>query len=212
MPIRIIIADDHGVLRAGLTALLNDEPDLQVVGEAATGEEALRLALELNPNLVLMDISMPELGGIETTRSMLEMLPGVRVLILTVHEDIGLVREAIRAGAAGYILKRAVKSEIINAIHSVLRGDVYVHPTMMRALLVEAPQAPVSPDPEAEPLTQREIDVLRLIVKGYTNTQIGELLCISVRTVEFHRGNLTSKLNLRSRVELMNYANEHGIN
>jgi two-component system response regulator NreC len=211
MPFRILIADDHGVLRAGLTALLNDEPDLQVVGEAATGEEALRLALELNPNLVLMDISMPELGGIETTRSMLEVLPDVRVLILTVHEDIGLVREAIRAGAAGYILKRAVKSEIINAIHSVLSGDVYVHPTMMRALLVEAPQAPVSPDPEAEPLTQREIDVLRLIVKGYTNTQIGELLCISVRTVEFHRGNLTSKLNLRSRVELMNYATEHGI-
>jgi two-component system response regulator NreC len=211
MPTRILIADDHGVLRAGLTALLNAEPDLQVVGEASTGEEALRLAAELCPDLVLMDISMPDLGGIEATRRLLEVLPGVRVLMLTVHEDIGLVREAIHAGAAGYIPKRAVKTELINAIRTVLRGDVYVHPAMMRALLAETPTAPALPEPEAEPLTPREIDVLRLIVKGYTNSQIADLLSISVRTVEYHRGNLTGKLNLHSRVELIRYAAEHGI-
>src|SRR5512134_2116057 len=120
---RILIADDHGVLRAGLTSLLNAEPDLQVVGDASTGEDALRLAIELRPDLVLMDVSMPDQGGIEATRRILEAVPGMRVLMLTVHEDVSLVREAVRAGAAGYILKKAVKSEMITAIHTVLNGD-----------------------------------------------------------------------------------------
>jgi two-component system response regulator NreC len=211
MPTRILIADDHGVLRAGLTALLNGEPDLQVVGEAGTGEEALRLAIELCPDLVLMDISMPDLDGIEATRRLLQHLPGVRVLILSVHEDIGLVREAIRSGAAGYIPKRAVKTDMINAIHTVLHGDLYVYPSMMRALLIETPKPSNSPAAQAEPLTPREIEVLKLVVKGYTNSQIANLLHVSVRTVEFHRGNLTGKLNLRSRVELIRYAAEHGL-
>ena len=212
MPTRILIADDHGVLRAGLSALLNAEPDLQVVGEASTGEEALRLANELKPDLVLMYISMPDLGGIEATRRMLESLPSVRVLILTVHEDIGLVREAIHSGASGYIPKRAVKTEMINAIHTILIGDLYIHPAMMRALLTDAPKSSHQPDPQVESLTPREIDVLKLVVKGYTNSQIADLLHVSVRTVEFHRANLTGKLNLHSRVELIRYAAEHGLN
>ena len=211
MPTRILIADDHGILRAGLTALLNAEPELQVVGETDTGQEALKLAIELRPDLVLMDISMPDLGGIEATRRMLEYLPGVRVLILTVHEDISLVREAIHAGAAGYVPKRVVKTELINAIHTVMRGDLYVHPAMMRALLIDAPKPPSQPDPQVEPLTPREIDVLKLVVKGYTNSQIAKLLHVSVRTVEFHRSNLTGKLNLHSRVELIRYAADHGL-
>jgi two-component system response regulator NreC len=211
MPIRVIVADDHGVLRAGLTALLCTEPDLQVVGEAGTGEEALRLSAELHPDLILMDVSMPEMGGIEATRLIKELQPETHVLILTVHEDIGLVREAIHAGAAGYIPKRAVKTEVINAIHTVLSGNLYVHPAMMRALLTDAPKPVDQPAPQAETLTPREIDVLRLVVKGYTNSQIAEQLYISVRTVEYHRGNLTGKLNLHSRVELIRYATEHGI-
>jgi two-component system response regulator NreC len=211
MPIRVLIADDHGVLRAGLSALLSAEPDLEVIGEAGTGEEALRLAAELHPDLVLMDVSMPEMGGIEATRSIKEIQPKTHVLILTVHEDIGLVREAIHAGAAGYIPKRAVKTEVINAIHTVMRGDLYVHPAMMRALLTDAPKPADQPNTQAEELTPREIDVLRLVVKGYTNSQIAEQLYISVRTVEYHRGNLTGKLNLHSRVELIRYAAEHGI-
>jgi two-component system response regulator NreC len=154
---------------------------------------------------------MPEMGGIEATRCIKEVQPETHVLILTVHEDIALVREAIHAGAAGYIPKRAVKTEVINAIHTVLHGDIYVHPAMMRALLTDAPKPAEQPAPQAESLTPREIDVLRLVVKGFTNSQIAEKLYISVRTVEYHRGNLTGKLNLHSRVELIRYAAEHGI-
>jgi two-component system response regulator NreC len=211
MTTRILIADDHGVLRAGLAALLNDEPGFEVIGEAGTGEEALRLVVESCPDLVLMDLSMPEMGGIEATRRVHEKMPEVRVLILTLHEDIGMVREAIRAGAGGYILKRAVKTELIGAIQAVLRGDLYVHPAMMRALLAE-PQPEAQPAPPlAEPLTPREIDVLRLIVRGHTNAQIAEILSLSVRTVEYHRANLTAKLNLHSRVDLIRYAADNGI-
>lgn len=211
MTTRILIADDHGVLRAGLAALLNDEPNFEVIGEASTSEDALRMAVESLPDLVLMDLSMPEMGGIEATRRIHEKLPQVRVLILTLHEDIAMVREAIRAGAAGYILKRAVKTELIGAIQTVLRGDLYVHPSMMRALLAEPPPAAKPAPTLAEPLTPREIDVLRLIVRGHTNSQIAEILNLSVRTVEYHRANLTAKLNLHSRVDLIRYAAENGI-
>jgi two-component system response regulator NreC len=211
MATRILIADDHGVLRAGLAALLNDEAGFEIVGEAATSEEALRLTVEIRPDLVLMDLSMPEIGGIEATRRIHERTPEVRVLILTLHEEIDMVREAIRAGAGGYILKRAVKTELISAIQTVLQGDLYVHPAMMRALLAEPQPASKSPSPLAEPLTPREVDVLRLIVRGHTNSQIAEILNLSVRTIEYHRANLTSKLNLHSRVELIRYAAENGI-
>jgi two-component system response regulator NreC len=211
MATRILIADDHGVLRAGLVALLHDEPGFEVVGEAGTSEEALRLTMESHPDLVLMDLSMPEMGGIEATRRIHEKTPEVRVLILTLHEETDMVREAIRAGAGGYILKRAVKTELINAIQTVLQGDLYVHPAMMRALLSD-PQPESRPSsPLAEPLTPREVDVLRLIVRGHTNSQIAEILSLSVRTVEYHRANLTSKLNLHSRVDLIRYAAENGI-
>ncbi|MCP4543955.1 MAG: response regulator transcription factor, partial [Chloroflexi bacterium] len=133
MSIRILIVDDHGVLRAGLRALLSAEPDLEVIDEAAGGHEALRLADELRPEVVLLDISIPDLGGIEVARQLKKILPETRVLILTVHEDESLLQEAIRAGAAGYIIKRAVESELIDAIRAVWRGDLYVHPAMTRA-------------------------------------------------------------------------------
>ena len=211
MATRILIADDHGVLRAGLAALLSSETGFEVIAEAETSEEAVRLAIESLPDLVLMDLSMPEMGGIEATRRIREKTPGVRVLILTLHEDVDMVRAAIRAGAGGYILKRAVKTELISAIHSVLRGDLYVHPAMMRALLVESQPEAKSSASLAEPLTPREVDVLRLIVRGHTNSQIAEILSLSVRTVEYHRANLTGKLGLHSRVDLIRYAAENGI-
>lgn len=211
MPIRILIADDHGVLRAGLRALLNAEPDLKVVGEAADGAETLRLAVQLRPHLVLLDISMPGPGGIQITRQLKELYSDCRVLILTVHEDESLLREAIRAGAAGYIIKRAVESELINAIHAVWRGDLYVHPAMTRALLKEPAPTPPPDAPSVEPLTPRESEVLRLIAQGYTSRQIGESLSISIRTVETHRTNLMGKLGLRSRVELVRYAMERNL-
>jgi DNA-binding NarL/FixJ family response regulator len=211
MPRRIIVADDHGVLRAGLRALLNDEPDLEVVGEAADGDEALRLTRELEPDIVLMDINMPGCGGIETTHRLMELQPDVRVLILTVYEDKSLLQAAIHAGAAGYILKRAVESELIDAIRAVVRGDLYVHPAMTRALLEHTNHIPAIERAVTEVLTPREVEVLRLIAQGHTNRQIAELLHVGVRTVESHRANLMSKLGLRSRVELVRYASQRGL-
>jgi len=210
--IRIIIADDHGLMRAGLRALLSAEHGFVVMAETRDGLEVLEVSVKLQPDVVLMDISMPGAGGIETTRKLKARLPSVRVLILTIHEDKALLKEAIQAGADGYILKRAVESELITAIHAVMRGELYVHPAMTRALLAEQPVAArPAPSGLVDPLTNRELDVLRLIVKGYTNRQMADRLNLSVRTVESHRANLMDKLGLRSRVELVRWATENGL-
>ncbi len=212
MSVRILIADDHGVLRAGLIAVLNDEGGFEVVGEAHDENSAVSMAVETHPDVVLMDLSMPNTGGLEATRRIKQLVPEARVLILTVHEDKSLMQEAIRSGAMGYILKRAVKSELINAIHVVMSDQLYLHPAMARLLFLENP-APslevIGLVPEA--LTSREIEVLRLIAQGYTNTRAAEILSISVRTVEYHRSHLIDKLNLHSRVDLMRYAEERGL-
>ncbi len=213
MATRILIADDHPVLRSGLRVLLGADPDLEVVGEAGTGEETLRLAEELRPDVVLLDIGMPGESGIETVRRLKEKLPALKVLFLTMHEEEGMLLEALAAGGDGYLIKRADEPEIIQAIRAVRRGDVYVHPAMTRALLYQAETAETTerrPEP-VEPLTRREIDVLRLLARGNTNRQIAELLALSVRTVESHRANLMGKLGLSSRVELVTYAEEHGL-
>ncbi len=208
MAIRILIADDHGVIRAGMRALLSGTRNLQVVGEASDGEEVLQLAKTLRPDIILLDISMPGLSGIEITRHLHQVLPEVRVLILTLHEDLGLMREAIRAGAAGYVIKRAVDVELMNAIFTVSRGDMYVHPALTRALLKG--DLPVADEqPPATSLTPRELEVLRLIVEGNSNRQIGEILNLSVRTVDTHRANLMAKLGLRDRAELVRYVAQH---
>lgn len=223
MTTQILIADDQGLLRAGLRALLSKESDLKVIGEADNGATALNLAKELSPEVILLDISMPDLDGIEATKRLKKILPEAKVLIITVHEDEGLLQEAIRAGAAGYIVKRAVESELIDAIRAVRRGDMYIHPTMTRALLkdfpatgdqanrVEPKRKASNDDPPVEALTPREIDVLQLIAKGCTNRQMAEILSISVRTVEGHRANLMGKLNLQGRVELVRYARENDL-
>lgn len=207
---RILIVDDHGVLRAGLASLLAGEPGLEVVGEADSGEQALARVADLQPDVILMDISMQGMDGIEVTRKIKAGFPAVRVLILTVHEDKGLLRAALDAGASGYILKQAVKNELIIAIQAVMKGNLYIHPAMTRALL---PDPVNTSDDEigGEALTQREIDVLKLIVQGYTNSQAAKLLNVSVRTVEYHRGNIMSKLGIASRVELMRYAEKHNL-
>jgi DNA-binding NarL/FixJ family response regulator len=211
MSIRILIVDDHSLIRAGLRALLEGEPDLQVVGEAGDGHAALRLTVELKPDIVLMDVSMPGLNGIEATRQLRDISPKSRVLALTVHEDEGMLREMIRAGAFGYIIKRAVESDIIQAIRSVAQGDIYVYPALTRALLKDlSPHAASDPDSK-EALTPREVKVLRLLARGYTNRQIAQELNLSQRTVEGHRSSLVGKLGFSSRVELMNYAEEHGL-
>jgi two-component system response regulator NreC len=210
MSIRILIADDHDVVRAGLRALLNAEPDLEVVGEAANGHEILRLASELHPDIVLLDISMPAPDGIEVTRRLKETLPDVRVLILTVHQDPALLREIIRVGAMGYITKNAAESELIDAIQAVQSSELYIHPEMVHALVEDNP-TPTSYRAPEKLLTPREIEVLGLIAQGYTNREIAEKLSISVRTVESHRAKLTSKLEVHSRVGLVRYARKHGL-
>ena len=213
MPTRILLADDHNILRAGLRALLNAESDFDVVGEADDGKQVLQLTATLRPDMVLMDINMPGLGGIEATKQLKATFPETHVLILTVHEDETLLRAAIHAGASGYVIKRAAESELINAIRAISQGDVYIHPAMTRVLLKDL--APMPPPKSSistqETLTKREVDVLRLIARGYTNNQIAELLSISPRTVEGHRANLMQKLDLHSRVELVEYAEEHGL-
>lgn len=212
MPIRILIADDHAVVRSGLRTLLSTAEGIEVVGEAETGVEAMRLVETLQPTMVLLDISMPPESGVKTAQQLKEKYPALIVLFLTMHEDETLLHEALRAGAAGYLIKRADESEILQAIHAASRGDLYVHPSMTRALL--HPSATPAADRRAsatDTLTPREVDVLRLLVRGNTNRQIAGLLGLSIRTVENHRANLMGKLGLSSRVELMNYAEDHGL-
>lgn len=206
MAVSIVIADDHAVLRAGLRGLLGAEPDFKVVGEAASGEEAFRVAAERRPDVVVLDVSMGGVGGIEATRMIKEKVPRTHVLILTVHEDGALLREAFRAGASGYIIKRAVESELINAIRAIQRGELYVHPAMTRALLHDDTDgaAPGQHDPVS--LTRREKAIARLLAQGYTNRQIADELDLSVRTAETHRANIMGKLGLKSRVELVRWA------
>jgi len=205
----VVIADDHSVVRVGLRALVAAEPGLELVGEASGGYEAIELVEKHLPDVLVLDLSMPDLDGIAVTRELHGRFPGLRILILTIHEDEALLREAVAAGAAGYILKRAAEKELIAAIGIVRRGDLYVDPGFLRRLLGESalpsPAALVSTDA----LTAREKDVLRLIAQGYTNRQIGEELSISVRTAEGHRANLQDKLDLHSRVDLIRFARKN---
>jgi two-component system response regulator NreC len=211
VPIRILIADDHAVVRSGLRGLLGADPELEIVGEAEDGSETLRLAETLRPDMVLLDITMPPESGIKTAQQLKEKHPQLIVLFLTMHEDESLLHEALRAGAAGYVIKRAEESEILQAIHATSRGDIYVHPAMTRALLHQPVTTEHRRGAPADALTRRELDVLRLLAKGNTNRQIAVLLDLSIRTVENHRANLMGKLGLVSRVELVNYAEEHDL-
>jgi len=209
MSIRILIGDDHGVMRAGLRAMLEGEPSVEVVGEAADGEAVMYLAGELLPDIVLLDIGMPGLDGIEVTRRLSKLLPQIQVLILTVYEDESLLREAIRAGASGYVVKRAAEEELIAAIQAVSRGDMYIHPALTR-LLVKDLSPSINPKKGAlETLTPRESEVMGYIVRGYTNRQIAETLFISMRTVEGHRASLLGKLGLKNRVELVAFSEKN---
>jgi two-component system response regulator NreC len=211
VPIRILIADDHAVVRSGLRALLRSDPGIEVVGEADDGPETLRLAGTLSPDMVLLDITMPPENGIVTAQRLKAAHPGIHVLILTMHEDESLLHEALRAGAAGFLIKRAEESEIVRAIHAANRGDIYVHPSMTRALLHQPVATEHRRVSAVDALTRRELDVLRLLAKGNTNRQIAGLLNLSMRTVENHRANLMAKLGLVSRVELVNYAEENNL-
>ena len=208
---KVIIADDHAIVRAGLRALIHADASLELVGEAAGGYEAIELVEKNRPEILVLDLSMPDLDGISVTREIHPKFPDLNILILTLHEDEALLKEAIKAGASGYILKRAAETELISAIRTILRGDLYVDPSMVRALLNDPAKPSDARNESNESITPREKEILQMIVQGYTNRQIGEELHISVRTVEGHRANILEKLGLHSRVEMVRYAREHGL-
>jgi DNA-binding NarL/FixJ family response regulator len=209
MPIRILIVDDHGVMRAGLRALLQDDPSIEVIGEAASGEEMIQLVSQVSPEVVLLDIGLPGIGGIEATRLLKRIHPEIHVVVLTVHEEESLLREALKAGASGYVIKRAAEEELIAAIKSVWRGDMYIHPAMTRLLVKDLSSATPHRKEALESLTPRELEVMEYLVRGYTNRQIAEALTLSVRTVEGHRASIYGKLGVKNRLELVEFVRNY---
>jgi len=207
--IRVLIVDDHAVVRAGLRRVIEAEPDLEAVGEAATAERAVFAAIEQKPDVVLLDVVMPGQSGIEGMPALLQAVPEVKVLVLSMQDDPHYVREAFEAGASGYVLKEAADTEVVGAIRAVAAGERYVHPALGARLV--AADAEERRRAEDDPLSEREREVLRLLALGHTNQEIAKLLYISVRTAETHRAHIMQKLRLGSRAELVRYALSEGL-
>jgi two-component system response regulator NreC len=210
-PIRVLIADDHTIVRSGVRMLLDAESEFRVVGEAVDGQEALALIEKLHPDVVLMDISMPGMGGLEATRQIKARWPEIRVLVLTMHRSDEYFFEMLKAGASGYVLKVARPGELIQAVRVVGRGEVYLYPTMAEHLVREYLEKENAALEESNVISPREKEILYLIAKGYSGKEIAEKLVISPSTVHTHRTNLMAKLGLNNRRELMQYAREHGL-
>jgi DNA-binding NarL/FixJ family response regulator len=214
--INLILADDHALVRAGTRQLLERQPDLRVVGEAADGEEAVRLAKELKPHLVVMDVRMPKMSGVEATRRIKAEVPEVAVLVLTAHDDDEYVFALLQAGANGYLLKTAEMDELVKAIRTVAAGQTALDPTVVGKVVAQFTSGRSLPDvladvkDEYEGLTEREMEILRLVGKGLTNKDIGQQLYISDRTVQAHLSNIFSKLGVGSRTEAVMYAVRRG--
>lgn len=205
--IRILLADDHAILRDGIRALLQDEPDMLVIGEAEDGHTTLRLIAELEPDVVVLDISMPMLNGLDAARQIKRDHPRTRVLILTMHENEEYVRQVLASGAMGYILKDAAAHELIDAIRAVHRGEAVLSPAITRLVIEDYLRwGDLQTNHQENDLSPREREILQLIAEGYTNKQIAEILFISIKTVQTHRTNLMSKLDLHDRGELIKYA------
>jgi two-component system response regulator NreC len=222
--IRLMLVDDHDVVRAGLKSFLESQDGLIVVAEARTGEEAINISLETRPNVVIMDITMPEMSGLEATRRLKAVYPDCQVLALTVHQEKQYFFEMLAAGATGYITKQAAPEELVAAIHSVAEGHVYLQPVLARWLLddynrllttkpgeYQTAQRGKQTDKDLEVLTKRERQVLEAVAQGMTSPQIGESLGISPKTVARHRERIMNKLNLHSAAELVKYAIRTGL-
>lgn len=207
----VILADDHEVVRAGLRALLESSPGMRVIAEAGTGREAVALAMELQPDVVVMDVSMPDMDGAAATEEIRRTCPGVRVLALTAHDDRAHLGRLLQAGATGYVLKRGAASDLVRAIRTVSAGGTFVDGVLAGALLRSAAAEPRSSvaDPSAQ-LSPREEEVLRQIAWGYSNKEIGERLGVSTRTVETYKSRIADKIGVRSRAEMVHYALRRG--
>lgn len=211
--ITVLLADDHAVLRAGLKMLLENQPDLTVIGEAEDGATALRLTQELSPDILLLDVSMPGMDGLQALRAIRAAVPACRVLLLTMHEEKAILRQALQAGASGYVLKKSAESELLTAIRAAARGEAFVDPGMTKVMIegyLGLPPGPAAAGLKAKSLTAREVEVLQLVAAGYTNREVAEKLVISVKTVETHKAHITDKLGAKSRVEWLRYVREQG--
>ncbi len=212
MKIRLLLVDDHAVVRMGLRMLFESEPDIEILGEAASAHAAIESASLLRPTVILMDIGLPDLSGIDATREIKKILPNIFIVALTIHEDQEYFFKMLEAGASGYVPKRAAPEELLIAIRTAARGEVYLYPSLAKLLvkdyLGQTHPAPVSPENE---LTRRESEVLQHLANGSSNEEIAAALVISSKTVERHRENIMRKLNLHSRSELVRYAIRKGI-
>jgi two-component system, NarL family, response regulator NreC len=207
--VRVLIVDDHAVLRTGIRLMLAREPDLEPVGEAGSGREAIFESRSLKPDVILIDVVMPDGNGLEVIPTLLKERPETKILVLSMQDDPRYVREAFAAGASGYVLKEAADVEVVAAVREVARGGRYVHPELGARLI--AADADAARKAEEDPLSDREREVLRLLALGHTNQEIAKQLFISVRTAETHRAHIMQKLHLSSRAELVRYAIAQGL-
>jgi two-component system, NarL family, response regulator NreC len=205
----VVLVDDHHVVRSGLRLLLDGQEDIDVVGEAGNAKDAVFRARALKPDVILLDVVMPGESGIEVLPKLLKESPGTKVLVLSMQDDPSYVREAFAAGASGYVLKEAADEEVVSAVREVAAGGNYVHPALGARMV--AAEARERADAEADPLSEREREVLRLLALGHTNQEIAQQLYISVRTAESHRAHIMQKLRLTTRAELVRYALTHGL-
>lgn len=212
--IRLLLADDHAVLRAGLKTLFNAQPDIEVIAEAADGEETVKKSLEHRPDIVLMDITMPRLNGMEATRQIKLQNPEIKILVLTMHEDENYLYQMLHAGADGYIPKKAADTELLDAIRATHRGEHFIHSSMTSGFVTEMRAKEVANLSERRVdgiLSHREGEVLQLLAMGYTNQQIADKLFLSVKTVQTYKARLQEKLGLHGRAELVRYAIQNGL-
>lgn len=212
-PVRVLLADDHAVLRAGLRLLLTGQNEFEVVAEASTGSEALSLSEKLQPDLILLDLSMPGLGGMDVLPTLRKMAPSAKILILTMHDDPQYLRQALKYGASGYVLKKAADVELLSAIRAVLRGEMYVHPSMTRVLLEDILPESKTIDGELSwsNLSVREQGVLQMVALGHTSADIAVKLNLSAKSVDTYRARGMEKLGLRTRAALVKFALQEGL-
>jgi DNA-binding NarL/FixJ family response regulator len=206
-----VVADDHAILRDGLTALLRSAADIEVVGEASSGEEAIEACGRLRPDLVLMDVAMPGLGGLEATLTIRSQYPDVRVLVLTQHENPEYVRRFVKAGAAGYVLKRSAGADLARAIRAAMQGGLVLDPGIARSVVEDTDEATPAGDAAYETLTSREKQVLKLVAEGRSNKEVADVLEISVKTAMTHREHLMQKLGVHNRTDLIRFAIRAGV-